>query len=189
MAIDGPSVADVGAFMGELAGLYAVGAVAEAANIQGGRKLRGQVVDLLAEFSERTGLEIGSSSGAAESGIAVAAATTVARVFNWLRATGTSLLSGAAANPGFTLALVGGVGSLSVIDNWLTMDERIQANQARQLGSTMQTAINGMTPEDRARYVANAAGRLSPGWDVGRVVLYGLGAVGIYMGWRWFSER
>ena len=188
MAIDGPSVADVGEFMRELGGLYAVGAVAEAANIQGGRKLRGQVVDLLAEFTERTGLEL-PSSAPAESGIAVAAAGRIAAAFNWLRATGTSLLAGAAATPGFSLALVGGLGSLSVIDNWLTMDERIQATQARELGSTMQTAINGMTPEDRARFVANAAGRLAPGWDLGRVVVYGLGAVGLYMGWRWFSER
>jgi hypothetical protein len=186
MAIEGPSVSQVGELMGELASFYAVGAVAEAANIEGGSKLKDQTAYLLAEISERTGLiDLSAPAGPAESGgfwLALAGAA------NWLRATGASLLTGAAAQPGFTLGLVGLVGGTYTVHQWLTMDERIQQSKARELAEVLQGAINGMSAEDRARFVASAAGGLSPGWSTGRIVLWGLGIGAGLLAWRWYTQ-
>jgi len=187
MAIEGPSVADVGGFMGELASFYAIGAVAQAANIEGGDKLREQTVALLAEVAGRTGAI--DLSAPVPAGVESGFWAQLGMAANWLRVTGAALLAGAAANPGFTLALIGSVGGIYTVHQWLTMDERIQIQRARELSGVLQGAINGMSPEERARVVASAAGGLAPGMSTGRVVLWGLGIGAGLLAWRWYTKR
>lgn len=190
-----PSLDETIDFMDRMAGLYTVAELARAAGISGATGLKTSVVEFLAEVTGTRGLDV-LPAYATESGFAAVALQYTLRAGTWLRGAVPGLLAWISKNPGMVIGglLVGGgavgAGVLSYkAYTWLTGAEQTEGDRLSQVGQVLEHAIDGMTPEERARAFATLAAQLGPQPQRMNWFTIGLVALGGYVVYRALGDR
>lgn len=183
-----PSLDETIDFMDRMAGLYTVAELARAAGISGAAGLKTSVVEFVAEVTGSRGIDV-LPAYATESGFAAVALRYTLQAGTWLRGAAAGLLAWVSKNPGMVIAgtLVGG--AVYSTYSWLTMAERTEGTRLDTVGQVLQHAIDGMTPEERARAFATLAAQLGPQPQRMNWVTLGLLAIGGYVAYRALSDR
>lgn len=183
-----PSLDETIDLLDRYAGLYTVAELALAAGISGAAGLRTSVIESMAEVTGRLGIDV-LPAYTAESGFAAVALRYTLQAGTWLRGAASGLLAWISKNPGMVIGgvLVGGV--VYSTYSWLTMAERTELGRMDQVGQVLQHALDGMTPEERARAFANLAGKLGAQPQRMNWVTLGLLAIGGYVAYRALNDR
>lgn len=188
MADDLPSLLETIELMDRYAGLYTVAELAGAAGISGAVGLKTSVIESMAEVTSRLGIDV-LPAYPTESGFAAVAWRYSLAAGTWLRGAAASLLSWVSKNPGMVIAgtLVGG--TVYSAYSWLTMAERTELGRMDQVGQVLQHAIDGMSPEDRAKAFAMLSAKLGAQPQRMSWVTIGLVVIGGWIAYRALADR
>jgi hypothetical protein len=188
MAVEGPTVADVGAVMSRLAEAYTVGGAADAAGIDGGRDLQLMTADYLAELAARhsfVNLAI-TSQVPPESAFAAVAYRFVAASRDYLARASRAVLGFVATHP--TKIIVAGAiaGAIGVTYSWLTMAERIELARLEELSELLRVTFNGLPAEERSAAFARLAGGMAPRVEASNWLYLAMAAgIGLALYYAW----
>lgn len=185
----GPTAAQMSQFTLELINHYGLGALAEAANIQGASQLKNSAIELMAKVAADYNIDpemLPETAGPFfpwpgggyyfETGQAVTWAARLGKAAKGLHSGLQKTLKLASAN----LPLIFTTGAIYIAHDWLTSDKQVAIANARTLRDTVVSpAWKSMTPKERETIAQAFLGAGQAGPSISTVLLVGLGVVGV----------